>query len=119
MLMLYLKIKPIPHFALEEIMCPCGCGLIILQREVLIAMYHVRMRFGEPIIAESWTRCPAHNSEVGGVDESFHLFGKAVDPRPQYGGITQEFVGICREYFPKVIVKPTCLHVDIRGDRSL
>jgi len=117
--MIDLAIKPIPYFTLREIMCPCGCGLIILQREVLMAEYQVRMRYGRPIIATSWVRCRSHNAAVGGKDDSYHIPGKAVDQKPANEPMNQDFAEICREYYPFVLVYEWGCHSDVRGDRSL
>jgi zinc D-Ala-D-Ala carboxypeptidase len=38
-----------------------------------------RMGLGEPVIVNSGYRCAEHNAAVGGVKDSQHLAGKAVD----------------------------------------
>lgn len=44
----------------------------------------IREEFGEPIIVNSAFRTPVVNKLVGGVPNSFHLFGRAADIRPEY-----------------------------------
>ena len=39
----------------------------------------VREHFGSPAIVTSGSRCRTHNKEVGGVSNSRHLQGKAID----------------------------------------
>lgn len=117
--MINYNIEPIPKFTLREIMCPCGCGLIILQHELLVAQCFVRMRYGKPIVATSWVRCRSHNASVGGKDDSYHLAGKAVDQTPVHESMNQEFAEICREYYPFVLVYDWGCHTDVRGDRKL
>ena len=43
------------------------------------ALDAVRAHFGKAIIPSSGVRCPTHNANVGGVSNSRHLSGKAVD----------------------------------------
>lgn len=112
-------VQIIPHFTLEEAMCKCGCGLVILQRELLTLQHFVRARYNKPIRIHSWTRCARHNSEIGGVAKSYHLYGKAVDMSPLNEAITPGFVNICEEYYPYVAVYEWGCHCDIRGRRSL
>jgi len=39
----------------------------------------VRSHFGAPIVVQSWYRTPEVNAAVGGVPDSRHLFGDAID----------------------------------------
>lgn len=41
----------------------------------------VRTAFDAPVLISSGVRCPAHNAAVGGVKNSRHLLGKAMDFR--------------------------------------
>lgn len=70
------------HFRREEFRCPCGkCGGFPAEpREKLVRLAEkVREHFGAPAIISSGVRCRAHNAEVGGVANSRHLLGQAVD----------------------------------------
>lgn len=69
----------IKHFKQSEFTCKCGCGLNNIQLEVVKIADEVREHFGNPAIVTSGTRCPKHNTEVGGVANSRHLEGKAID----------------------------------------
>lgn len=58
-------------------------NIIALARE----LQKVRNQIGVPFIVNSWYRPPAINSAVGGVSNSQHLYGKAVDVQvPSYSG---------------------------------
>ncbi len=114
--MLDYEIQPIPNFSLREVRCKCGCGLVILQPELLICTYNLRMRYGKPVIMRSWTRCLAHNEAVGGKGDSYHLFGKANDPTPA-DGINDRFRAICHDCFPYVLDYDDFCHCDTRGKR--
>lgn len=74
----------IKHFTREEFRCKCGgkyCdGFPAEPREKLIrAADRVRDHFGNPATVSSGVRCQAHNEAVGGVKNSRHLSGKAMD----------------------------------------
>lgn len=69
----------IKHFKKSEFTCKCGCGLNNIQLEVVKIADEVREHFGSPAIVTSGTRCEKHNKEVGGVSNSRHLKGKAID----------------------------------------
>lgn len=71
--------EDIKHFKKSEFTCKCGCGLNNIQLEVVKIADEVREHFGNPAIVTSGTRCPKHNAEVGGVANSRHLAGKAID----------------------------------------
>jgi hypothetical protein len=58
-------------------------NIIALARE----LQKVRNQIGRPFIINSWYRPPAINQDVGGVSNSQHLYGKAVDLQvPGYSG---------------------------------
>ena len=69
----------IKHFKKSEFTCKCGCGLNNIQLRVVKIADEVREHFGSPAIVTSGTRCEKHNKEVGGVSNSRHLKGKAID----------------------------------------
>lgn len=69
----------IKHFKKSEFTCKCGCGLNNIQLDVVKIADEVREHFGNPAIVTSGTRCSKHNLEVGGVANSRHLRGKAID----------------------------------------
>ena len=42
-------------------------------------MDNIREHFGQPITITSGTRCKSHNAKVGGVSNSYNLYGNACD----------------------------------------
>lgn len=74
----------IEHFTREEFACKCGgkyCkGFPAEPQEKLVrAADKVRYHFGKPMRVTSGVRDPQHNANVGGVSNSRHLSGKAMD----------------------------------------
>lgn len=73
-----------PHFSWEEAVCSCGCAMPKAVREqvVLAAVMVEQVRAalgGRPMKVLSWYRCPKWNARVGGVPNSQHLLGRAID----------------------------------------
>lgn len=74
----------IEYFKPIEFRCKCGgkyCkGDTAEAKETLVrALDGLRKTAGKPIIISSGVRCAAHNSNVGGVYNSWHLTGNAAD----------------------------------------
>jgi hypothetical protein len=75
----------IRYFTREEFACKCGrfCnGFPAEPAEKLVRLADdVRQYFGAAAIVTSGVRCKQHNANVGGVSNSRHLNGKAMDFR--------------------------------------
>lgn len=74
----------IEYFDRTEYACKCGkCGgyPVEPQEKLVKAEDKVRKHFGVPCYNSSGVRCKTHNANVGGVSNSRHLLGKAVDFR--------------------------------------
>ena len=74
----------IRYFTRDEFRCKCGgkyCnGFPAEPQEGMVrAIDNVREHFGKAFTPNSGVRCPTHNANVGGVSNSRHLYGKAVD----------------------------------------
>lgn len=78
----------IEFFTREEFRCQCGgryCdGFPAEPEEQLVRTVDaIRRRLGVPVsivdAGGSGVRCSRHNADVGGVDNSLHLYGKAAD----------------------------------------
>ncbi len=69
-------------FQRQEFACRCGrCGGFPKEPEMALVELaeQVREHFDRPVIVSSGVRCPEHNMVVGGVANSRHLTGKAMD----------------------------------------
>lgn len=78
----------IEFFVREEFRCQCGgkyCnGFPVEPQENLVrTVDEIRRRLGIPVsivdAGGSGVRCPVHNANVGGVANSWHLYGRAAD----------------------------------------
>ena len=79
--------KSIHYFTREEFACKCGkyCDgyPAQMQRTVVELSDGARAHFGKPAIVVSGLRCKSNNAAVGGVENSQHMYGEAVDLRIQ------------------------------------
>lgn len=75
----------IHYFTRQEFACKCGTSCDGFpaepERQLVELADAVRAHFGAPIRVSSGVRCPKHNANVGGVSNSRHLSGKAMDFR--------------------------------------
>lgn len=74
----------IKYFKKAEFACKCGgryCNgyPTEMNQTVVKAADKVRAHFGSPMTISSGLRCNQHNANVGGVSNSRHKLGKAVD----------------------------------------
>lgn len=70
------------HFRQHEFDCKCkyrDCTFTIVDTRLVYILEELRARTGEPVIITSGYRCQMHNGDVGGVNNSFHKRGQAVD----------------------------------------
>lgn len=74
--------REIRYFRRQEFACKCGsCGGFPAEPEEKLVRIadDVRAHFGQSVTVSSGVRCPVHNMAVGGVANSRHLTGKAMD----------------------------------------
>ena len=71
----------IKYFRKAEFACRCGCGADKMEEKLLRAADKTREHFDAPVNVTSGRRCAKHNAspQVGGVSNSRHLSGKAMD----------------------------------------
>ena len=72
------------NFAPEEFRCGCGgkycCGYPTYMKPVeLKAIQNIRSHYGKPMTVTCGVRCSRYNKAVGGITNSEHLKGLAVD----------------------------------------
>lgn len=83
----------IQYFTREEFRCQCGgkyCNGFPAEmaEETVRLADEIRLRAGVPLKVNSGLRCGRHNADVGGVSNSLHLTGQAIDLAPIGGNIS-------------------------------
>jgi zinc D-Ala-D-Ala carboxypeptidase len=73
-----------PHFSFREWRCSCGghlpgCEVIRVERPLLSGLEVYRDAVRGPVSIVSGYRCRARNKQVGGAEDSQHLYGGAAD----------------------------------------
>lgn len=69
----------VKYFRKEEFTCKCGCKMNNIDLRLIKVLDEIREHFGQACIVTSGCRCSKHNKEVGGVQGSRHVLGKAAD----------------------------------------
>lgn len=108
----------IEYFDRSEFACKCGkCGGYPVEpKEKLIKVAdRVRKHFGKPATVSSGVRCSQHNANVGGVSNSRHLSGKAMDFSVQgvSGSTLLNYVQKQPEIRYSHIIEGNWVHMDI------
>lgn len=116
-----------PHFRKEEFKCKCGkyCNgyPVKLDENLLVFLEKIRSKLGNKSInINSAIRCKTWNKIVGGVSDSRHMEGKAVDfnavnsnslKESQVANSVVGSKGAVLRYITKNFV-----HIDTRGTRT-
>ena len=103
------------YFDKSEFTCKCGCGVTKVDRALLERLDQLREAVGRPLVIASGYRCPAHNAAEGGVSDSAHTLGLAVDIKIGSGQERFDLLSrILRGYFFKRVgIAKTFIHVDL------
>ena len=109
------------NFYKKEFACKCGCGLQSVNPRLITALQKLRDLIGRPITITSACRCESHNAKVGGVKNSYHTQGIAVDI--QVKGMTPKEVAKCAEtikefYEGGIGIYKTFVHLDVRNKKA-
>lgn len=92
----------------------CGCGYKEMDITLLEMLDKVRYRLGEPIIISSAYRCYTHNRNIGGVNNSSHTKGLAVDIKCTNNNYRFKLLKVLFEVgFKRIELAPSWIHVDI------
>lgn len=106
------------NFSDYEFECPC-CGLYIPNISLVNKLQELRNIVMKPIIVNSGTRCPKHNMDVGGVQSSQHLKGKAADITVRNYPIDQLYKYALEIFKDGGIGRyRTFIHVDVRDYKA-
>lgn len=67
------------NFVLSEFQCNDGTDILLLHPALVRYLNVLREHFGVPCRVNSGFRTHAYNSQIGGADDSRHLYGMAAD----------------------------------------
>ena len=113
--MFWNKIK---HFNKNEFACKCSCGLNCIDRELVEKLDFAREIAGVPFVINSACRCLKHNKEVGGVSDSSHLKGVAVDIAIKNSSHRfKVLVALLGAGFNRIGIYRNFIHVDIDEEK--
>jgi len=82
-----------PYLTTREYRCRCfnsECTRTLIVASTVRSFNRLRTAYGKRIIVNSAFRCQKHNEAVGGVEDSFHKIGAAMDLRPEGDFTTKE-----------------------------
>ena len=74
----FIKENKIKHFKAQEFVCK-HCGKVIIESKLITILEELREHIKKPVVITSGYRCPEYNEKVGGVPNSAHTKGLAVD----------------------------------------
>lgn len=104
------------NFRVKEFACQDKSDPIFISSELVEVLQDVRNYFGRAVSINSAYRNPTHNKKVGGVVNSYHLYGMAADI--VVGGVPARNVYnyLCSKYPDKYGVGryETFTHIDVR-----
>lgn len=117
--------EEIAHFTREEFRCKCGgryCDGFPaeMKKAVVLVADRARKHFAAPGDVVSGLRCSTHNAACGGVDNSQHMYGEAVDLRIRGVSANRllEFIQAQPEVRYAYCINETNVHYDIpKGER--
>jgi len=108
-----------PNFQPQEFRCPCEhplCQGDGMEFWFLSALQDLRLQVGFPLKINSGYRCSIYNEHVGGVKNSYHVKGVAVDictrafsPKEKHRLLRKAF-----QRFTGIGMYTTFIHLDLR-----
>ena len=109
----FIEENGIEHFTPDEFKCPC-CGKVRIDSDLLLLLERVRVNLSRPIVITSGYRCPTYNAKIGGVPNSAHVYGYAVDIRVKSSQERYSFVSqFLKEGIRRMGIGANFIHIDI------
>lgn len=108
------------YLAIKEFECKCQsdrCNFTFLSSDLAKLIYIVRKNHKGNLWITSGFRCQTHNEKVGGVKNSFHTLGLAVDFQPEKVNeeSINELYALCSLFFPVVIKYERFVHCQMEN----
>jgi len=102
------------YFKLEEFQCLCGCGYNPISTELIKKLDKARAIAEVPFVITSGSRCPKHNTNVGGSPYSSHVKGLAVDIKVKDSRTRHQVLTALHQVgFERVGISKDFIHCDI------
>ncbi len=108
------------NFWASEFACQCDSNCThknsdLLDENLLNALQSLRDHLGVSINISSALRCPTHNENEGGVENSTHVRGMACDIYSNHASLT-EIYDFINEHFPEYSIGSysSFIHLDTR-----
>lgn len=95
-----------PHFTYNELKCHgtnCCDATCAMDSNFMMKLESIRKAYGKPMYPTCGFRCNKHNTDVGGVNNSRHTFGCAVDITLKDRDY-DKLADIARNYLDEVII---------------
>ncbi len=106
------------NFKESEFSCKC-CGKTEMNADFLNKLDLARSVAGVPFVITSGYRCKKHNKAIGGVDNSSHVRGYAVDISVKDSRSRFRIIwGLCSAGFKRIGVASDFIHVDSDPDKD-
>lgn len=109
-----MKLLDLQYFTKEELTCSCGCNELIVNHGFIKKIEDIREFLGFPFVVNSFYRCEKYNKQIGGVKNSYHLLGRAMDIKAS-GERAYRIIEVASDFgFRGIGVYPTFVHLDDR-----
>lgn len=107
------------YFKDVEFACPC-CGSNLMDSDFLNTVDDFRAELGFALKISSGYRCPKHNAAVGGVPNSMHLKGRAVDFALLWlhPALRPKVLALAPKYFRGIGIGKSLMHGDNRTKKA-
>lgn len=114
------------HIVNDNMCCPC-CNAIIYRDEFIAKVQTLRDRMAIPFYLSKkgggFYRCPSYNESIGGVKDSQHLLGNAMDilSLGWNGAVKWKFIKEATELGLSIGIydNPSFFHVDDRDGKPV
>lgn len=107
------------YFKPGEFACKCGCGVNGIQEKLIKKLNIARNIAGIPFEITSGYRCIKHNKKVGGVANSSHIDGSAVDIYCDNDSDRFKIIlGLLIAGFTRIGIGKDFIHCDIDAKKS-
>lgn len=108
------------NFKVREFSCKDNSDPVFISSELVEVLQDVRNYFGRAVNINSAYRNPTHNKKVGGVINSYHLYGMAADIVVSGVPAHNVYNYLIRKYPDKYGVGryETFTHIDVRAARA-